>query len=116
MVYFLKLHVRNYVRVIRILTSSRQGVHFPPPTSQPTPKKPTQIRVKLYQLHWSEWCSVGEKGCKGIKNCIPLLIRQKKSNLKTEVTTKQSTPDFPQKLTFLTPWYAHVGVRIRGNK
>ena len=46
MVYFLKLHVRNYVCVIRILTSSRQGVHFippPPPTSKPTPKKPTQI-------------------------------------------------------------------------
>ena len=31
MVYFLKLHVRNYVCVIRILTSSRQGVHFIPP-------------------------------------------------------------------------------------
>ena len=41
MVYFLKLHVRNYVRVIRILTSSRQGVHFPPlPHNQPLKSLP----------------------------------------------------------------------------
>ena len=39
MVYFLKLHVRNYVRVIRILTSSRQGVHFPPPLPHNQPLK-----------------------------------------------------------------------------
>ena len=25
-----------------------------------------------------------------------------------EVTRKQSTPNFPKKWTFLTPWYAHV--------
>ena len=35
MVYFLKLHVRNYVCVIRIVTSSRQGVHFIPPPLLP---------------------------------------------------------------------------------
>ena len=31
--------------------------------------------------------------------------KAKRANLKTEVTRKQSTPNFLKKLTFLTPWY-----------
>ena len=32
---------------------------------------------------------------------------------KTEVTTKQSTPNFPQNRAFLTPWYAKVLLHTR---
>ena len=35
-------------------------------------------------------------------------------NLKMEVARKQSKPNFPKKGIFLTPWYVHVRVRIRG--
>ena len=33
------------------------------------------------------------------------------ANLRTGVSIKQSTPNFPKKQTFLTPWYAHTRLR-----
>ena len=44
------------------------------------------------------------------------LVIRKKENLKTGVSRKQSTWNFPknEKRLFFTPWYAHVRVRIRG--
>ena len=38
------------------------------------------------------------------------------TNLKRETTRKQSMSSFPKKITFLSLWYAHVRVRIRGYK
>ena len=41
-----------------------------------------------------------------------LVIRQK-ANLKTGVSRKQSTSNFPKKRTFLTPWYVNVRKNVR---
>ena len=44
------------------------------------------------------------------------VIRQKKGESQNEYYKKTKPARFSEKRTFLTPWYGHVHVRVRGKK
>ena len=71
-----------------------------------------QIKISQASSHWYSTCTIKQW----------FIGDKAKWRISKEVTRKQRTSNFPNKRTFLTPWYAHVRVyaqlrvRIRSKK
>ena len=78
---------------------------FSPNAGKNGPEKP---RIRTFFTQWQVLMSVKRYGVDSLQQWNSSSAIRKKANLKTEVTRKQNTLNFPKKRTFLTPWYAEM--------